>query len=106
MSNTYIFKHIVNDRDSHNNKKCWIIDEHPFRYTPLVRVAFEDGSNGLAYPRELTMCRSNYIIVTGNPVDGFKFVGPFDDKEKAIEVAEHHIIVDWWIADLTSPESY
>lgn len=39
------------------------------------------------------------IVVQGNPVDGFNFVGPFDDDDEAIQAAENEG-GDWWVADL------
>ena len=50
--------------------------------------------------------RTPHIIVFGNPVDGFGFIGPFTG---AIAAARHgntnaHIDHDWWIAVLDAPE--
>lgn len=48
-----------------------------------------------------------YIIVTGNPVDGFTFMGPFGTRESAIEWTEDNsrdLSADWWIAALTAIE--
>jgi hypothetical protein len=46
------------------------------------------------------------IIITGNPVDGFKYHGPFDTPDSAIDYEEHVLDegVDWWIAPLVTPE--
>lgn len=30
----------------------------------------------------------NYIIVYGDPVDGFTYVGPFADRDEAVKYAE------------------
>lgn len=40
------------------------------------------------------------IIITGNPVDGFLFHGPFVDPERASTYLLDFIGADWWIADL------
>lgn len=40
-----------------------------------------------------------WIIIVGNPVDGFIFYGPFGSHEQAISVGEY-IDADWWIAQL------
>jgi hypothetical protein len=42
------------------------------------------------------------IIVTGNPVDGFRFFGPFPTRDTAImEFDRHNRRLDtWWVADL------
>lgn len=41
------------------------------------------------------------ILVTGNPVDGFTFTGPFDSQESIGEAGEKSG-ADWWIAHLQS----
>jgi hypothetical protein len=43
-----------------------------------------------------------YIICYGNPVDGYTFVGPFDDRDEAVRYAEvdGEQGTDWCIADL------
>jgi hypothetical protein len=45
------------------------------------------------------------IVVSGNPVDGLWFTGPFSGAEVAAEWAESHYNppYDWWIADMESP---
>lgn len=45
----------------------------------------------------------NFIIVYGDPVDGFNFVGPFDDRDEAVRYAEFDVGTDWWIAELDAP---
>jgi len=44
-----------------------------------------------------------WIIVTGNPIDGFSFHGPFSDRNDAIEWAEE-LDPDWWVVELDTPE--
>jgi hypothetical protein len=39
------------------------------------------------------------ILVVGDPVYGFKFYGPFDNRDGAIAAADA-AEDDWWIADL------
>ena len=44
------------------------------------------------------------ILVHGNPVDGFSFVGPFEDTEQAVEYAENNLRgSEWWIAECSAP---
>lgn len=44
------------------------------------------------------------IIVTGTPIDGFTYIGPFDSFESAESYADHiGVMGDWWITDLQSP---
>ncbi len=43
-----------------------------------------------------------YIVMTGNPVDGLMFHGPFTNHDSALEFAElnSNPLADWWIAPL------
>lgn len=42
-----------------------------------------------------------WIIVAGNPVDGFVFYGPYQERDDAVHDAENgHLNGDWWIAEL------
>ncbi len=41
------------------------------------------------------------IIVTGNPIDGLFFIGPFDDDCNAIEYAEKQVNCEWWLGRLS-----
>lgn len=43
------------------------------------------------------------IIVTGNPVDGSEYVGPFPNAAEANEYAEGFIGGDYWIANIDTP---
>lgn len=48
-----------------------------------------------------------YILITGNPVDGFEYIGPFATAEDAGEHANTDGNIeegDWWIATIESPE--
>jgi hypothetical protein len=43
-----------------------------------------------------------YIIITGNPIDGLNFFGPFSNSDDAIKWAENHSTgADWWLANVT-----
>lgn len=50
---------------------------------------------------------SGALIISGNPADGFVFVGPFEDREEAIQWAEEARYANahesWWVADLLEP---
>lgn len=41
-----------------------------------------------------------HLIVTGNPVDGFTFHGPFADRTAALDWADRECEADWWLAPL------
>lgn len=42
-----------------------------------------------------------YILVIGDPLNGFRFVGPFANALNFL--TEQDIDGDWWIAELESP---
>ena len=48
------------------------------------------------------MTEPQHIIITGNPVDGFQFTGPFTTHDDAVREADDSGS-DWWVADLTVP---
>ena len=46
-----------------------------------------------------------YIIVMGNPCDGFRFIGPFPDFPTALHYMEtEHDPHDMWITQLDAPD--
>lgn len=46
-----------------------------------------------------------HIVITGNPVDGLFFYGPFATADEATEWAEvQQDGMEWWIAPLASQE--
>jgi len=46
-----------------------------------------------------------WLLVEGNPVDGFTYTGPFDSHEDAVNEAENGADHDgdWWIAPMLRP---
>jgi hypothetical protein len=47
---------------------------------------------------------TQWILITGNVVDGLVFYGPFDDSEAAIDFGEDLNDVDnWTIAEVIKP---
>lgn len=47
-----------------------------------------------------------HIIITGNPVDGFEFIGPFDNVDDALvylNTDPHLLDGDYWTAPLHAP---
>lgn len=47
------------------------------------------------------MPKDQYVLVTGDPIDGLSFHGPFDDSEEAMKYAEtHHGDEMCWVATL------
>jgi len=50
-----------------------------------------------------------WIVITGTPIDGFTFVGPFSDPGTAIDCAENGLTnsgIDWWISKLKPTDYY
>lgn len=47
--------------------------------------------------------RSRFVLIHGNPADGFEFVGPFDNAAEAVQYAEHSERAEWWVAPLVAP---
>lgn len=46
-----------------------------------------------------------YIVIMGNPVDGFDYIGPFNSFDEADEyVANERNPENFWIAQLATPE--
>jgi len=45
-----------------------------------------------------------HIIVTGNPIDGLHFIGPFESAAEATDAAAT-FVGDWWIAPLEPEET-
>ena len=44
-----------------------------------------------------------WILVCGNPIDGFQFVGPFSDSDSATEYAEKEGHGEWWVCEMDAP---
>ena len=45
-----------------------------------------------------------HILVTGNPVDGFQYVGPFEDQTAVmLYVDQQRDGIDWWMVELQPP---
>jgi hypothetical protein len=45
------------------------------------------------------------IIIVGNPVQGFKYEGPFASDEDAETYGDkHHFTEEWWVVELVLEE--
>jgi hypothetical protein len=45
------------------------------------------------------------ILIVGNPVSGFEYVGPFTTKESVMDYGENEYShQEWWIVSLTQPK--
>lgn len=49
------------------------------------------------------MTPDKYIVIVGNPVQGFSYVGPYDDPNDAAEAALEYSEADWWVSKLITP---
>lgn len=47
--------------------------------------------------------RAKYIIISGNPIEGFNAIGPFSGAQDVSEYADQIRDNDWWLMDLSSP---
>lgn len=47
---------------------------------------------------------NKWIVITGNPVDGCNYIGPFDSREAAEDYI-YHDSSDWWVVELQSPDT-
>lgn len=45
-----------------------------------------------------------FIIIYGNPSDGFAHVGPFESRDEASNYAAVDNAGDWWIVTLDAPD--
>lgn len=47
-----------------------------------------------------------WLVIYGNPVDGFRYCGPFDGRGDAFEWADDNVATeyDWWLAELNAPQ--
>ncbi len=44
------------------------------------------------------------MIITGDPIDGFRYFGPFADGNSACDWADSNVSeMNWWIAELNVP---
>jgi hypothetical protein len=50
--------------------------------------------------------KMKYIILSGNPVEGYEFYGPFDTQESALKYADNNLDYgrEWCFANLIAPK--
>ena len=44
-----------------------------------------------------------FIVMSGNPIDGLQFTGPFSSTDDAVAWAEELCKTDWWVVPLEVP---
>jgi hypothetical protein len=44
----------------------------------------------------------NYLVIVGNPLDGYTHFGPFDSQNEATDWASENVdrYYEWWIGEL------
>lgn len=49
---------------------------------------------------------NNWIVIYGNPNNGFSYCGPFSTPQDANDWADDNVATeyDWWITPLANPE--
>ena len=47
--------------------------------------------------------RALVLLITGNPVDGFRYRGPFEGGGAEVWAEAHDHEADWWVAPLNPP---
>lgn len=45
-----------------------------------------------------------YVILAGNPINGFEVFGPFNSEHDASNFADSLEDREWWLTPLTSPD--
>lgn len=60
----------------------------------------EENASGLA--QEEAEAASEYVVIQGNPIDGFRIRGPYKTWENAHAFAEDSE-EPWWITELEEP---
>lgn len=54
----------------------------------------------------MTKAVGKYVLITGSPIGGFSYYGPFEYHSSAQEFAEDHLLCwgdPFWIVQMTSP---
>ena len=46
-----------------------------------------------------------YVIVAGDPIEGFEIIGSFEDWYQAQDYAVNYIVTDSWIMTLKEPNN-
>lgn len=114
----------LTDTDRYENAKCtcgWL----GRRVLRSSGTATEEGREHLAVVNALdalyrsdttaeavttvtdTSVTTQFILITGNPVDGFTYIGPYATAEEASEEGDNGPLGgegDWWVAPLQSTE--
>jgi hypothetical protein len=51
------------------------------------------------------MSTEKFIVIYGDPVEGFAHVGPFDTHAEAVEYATVDAPCGWWVTHLHTPDT-
>ncbi len=50
-----------------------------------------------------------YFIISGSPIYGFRYIGPFDSQQLAIQYQKRNansMSPTWWVGELLTPTEY
>ena len=61
----------------------------------LIQCTQEQGGMKITKP---------YILIVGDPINGFAIYGPFDDANEAIAAGDDFSQDSWWVAQLKDPQ--
>ena len=53
----------------------------------------------------ITLMSEKYVIVAGDPIEGFEIIGSFEDWHQAQDYAVNYIVTDSWIMTLKEPNN-
>lgn len=70
----------------------------------IFEVTDDEGNvTSVDLSEESEISDSLCVLISGNPVDGFRFIGPFRNGEVANLYADDNLDADWWNASLDAP---
>jgi hypothetical protein len=58
----------------------------------------------MSYDYQVSRFTHVYVIMEGNPFEGFQFYGTFPDVDSASEWAEKDCDWEWWLINLVNPD--
>ena len=58
----------------------------------------------MSVQRKLSRMKQQWIVVSGNPITGLSFIGPFDNEDAAGDYGGGYCLEHWEVAELLPPE--
>lgn len=96
------------DQTDEGDVAIYVTDPLEIPMTHLPRVVYELRQDIAQLGAEVMNRRkgTGAIIIVGNPVDGFRFIGPFVDGDDAVRSATTHLEPEWCVARLDTMAEY